>query len=207
MGFQIEICPILRVFWSILVKFCVYLPMSSSKTQTLHLEKSIFHKYWLFCSKFFAFTFDLCAFCLLSVIRKQQLKQCNYSVDQSVLLTGFRTDFTSSVWNFCHWVADVPPRETSPAAKSEEKLMFSQAMEYFEQQPIFLVLFYFVMYVKVNASQYCIFWLKKSWLPRAAWHTWVGFPENKPSNFIVTHSHSTLPFGWEWGKIFCKKCY
>ena len=41
------------------------------------------------------------AFCLLSVIRKQQLKQCNYSVDQSALLTGFRTDFTSSVWNFC----------------------------------------------------------------------------------------------------------
>ena len=32
---------------------------------------------------------------------------------------------TSSVWNFCRWVADVPPRETSPAAKSEEKRMFS----------------------------------------------------------------------------------
>ena len=29
--------------------------------------------------------------CLLSVI------QCNYSVDQSALMTGFRTDFTSSV--------------------------------------------------------------------------------------------------------------
>ena len=65
---------------------------------------------------------------LLSVIRKQRLKQCNYSVDQSALLTGFRTGFTSSVWNFCRWVADVPPRETSPAAKSEEKRMFSQTM-------------------------------------------------------------------------------
>ena len=32
-----------------------------------------------------------------------------------------------SVWNFCRWVADVPPRETSPAAKSEEKRMFTQA--------------------------------------------------------------------------------
>ena len=41
------------------------------------------------------------AFCLLSFIRKQKLKQCNYSVDQSALLTRFRTDFTSSVWNFC----------------------------------------------------------------------------------------------------------
>ena len=41
------------------------------------------------------------AFCLLSVIRKQWLKQCNYSVDQSAILSGFRTDFTSSLWNFC----------------------------------------------------------------------------------------------------------
>ena len=35
--------------------------------------------------------------------------------------------FASSVWNFCCWVADVPPRVTSTAAKSEEKRMFSQA--------------------------------------------------------------------------------
>ena len=35
--------------------------------------------------------------------------------------------FASSVWNFCSWVADVPPREMSTAAKSEEKRMFSQA--------------------------------------------------------------------------------
>ena len=28
---------------------------------------------------------------------------------------------TSSVWNFCHWVTHVPPRETSPVARSEEK--------------------------------------------------------------------------------------
>ena len=41
------------------------------------------------------------AFCLLSVICKLQLRQCNYSVDQSGLLTGFWTCFTSSVWNFC----------------------------------------------------------------------------------------------------------
>ena len=61
MGFQIQFCPILRVFWSILVTWCVHLSTSSSKTQTLLLEKRIlFHKYWLFCSRFFAFTFDLC---------------------------------------------------------------------------------------------------------------------------------------------------
>ena len=36
---------ILRVLWSILVKCCVYLLTSSSETQMLHLEKTIFHKY------------------------------------------------------------------------------------------------------------------------------------------------------------------
>ena len=40
-------------------------------------------------------------------------QQCNYSNVQWALMTGFRTDFTSLVWNFCRWVADVPPRETS----------------------------------------------------------------------------------------------
>ena len=35
--------------WSILVKCCVHLPTSYSKTQMLLLEKTIFHKYWLFC--------------------------------------------------------------------------------------------------------------------------------------------------------------
>ena len=62
------------------------------------------------------------AFCLLSVIRKQY----NYSVDQSELLTRFRTDFTSSVRNFCRWGAEVSPGETSLAAKSEEKRLYSQ---------------------------------------------------------------------------------
>ena len=42
MGFQIQICPILSVFWSILVECCVHLPTSSSKTQILLLEKTIF---------------------------------------------------------------------------------------------------------------------------------------------------------------------
>ena len=31
----------------------------------------------------------------------------------SVFMTKFQTDFTPSVWSFCHWVADVPCRETS----------------------------------------------------------------------------------------------
>ena len=71
MGFQMQFCSILRFSWSILEKCCDYLQMSSSKTQMLLLEKTIFHKYCLFCERFIAFTFDLCTFCLLSVIHKQ----------------------------------------------------------------------------------------------------------------------------------------
>ena len=35
--------------------------------------------------------------------------------------------FTSSVWNFCRWVADVLPGETSLAARSKKKRLYSQA--------------------------------------------------------------------------------
>ena len=45
MGFQIRICPILCVFWSILVKYCVHLPTSPSETQMLLLEKTMIDKY------------------------------------------------------------------------------------------------------------------------------------------------------------------
>ena len=62
----IYICPVLCVFWSVLVKCFVHLPTSSSKTQILLLEKTIFHKYWLFCQRLFAFAFDLCG--LLSFV-------------------------------------------------------------------------------------------------------------------------------------------
>ena len=54
------ICPILRVFWSILVN-CVYLPTSSSETQNIDCfvrDSSRLHLTFV-------------AFCLLSVIRKQ----------------------------------------------------------------------------------------------------------------------------------------
>ena len=36
----------------------------SSETQMLLLEKTIFHKYRLFCERFIAFTFDFCGFLL-----------------------------------------------------------------------------------------------------------------------------------------------
>ena len=134
MGLQIQIWPILRVF---LVDFGKVLCSSANELQ----HNSNASSRGDYIPQILAVLFEILrvyipglhltfvAFCLLSFIRKQKLKQCNYSVDQSALLTRFRTDFTSSVWNFCRWVADVPPRKTSAAAKSEEKRMFSQAIE------------------------------------------------------------------------------
>ena len=61
MGFQMQIC------WSILVKCCAYLQMSSRKTQMLLLVKIVFHKYIIDCFvRFIGFTFDLCG--LLSFV-------------------------------------------------------------------------------------------------------------------------------------------
>ena len=45
MGFQMQFFSILRFFWSILVESRVHLRTSSSKTQMLLLEETIFHKY------------------------------------------------------------------------------------------------------------------------------------------------------------------
>ena len=52
-----------------MVKFCVLLQMSYSKTQMLFLKKNIFQENRLFCRRFMAFIFYLRG--LLSVIRKQ----------------------------------------------------------------------------------------------------------------------------------------
>ena len=137
MGFHNQICSILRFSWSILLKCGVYLRTSSSKNQMLLLEKNMFHQFWLFC----VYIWPSWPFVL-----------------PSVFCLSFVNNFTSSVRNFCRWVADVIPREsslrkhpflhalrpsgeergetdvfagyreTSSAAKSEEKRLFSQAM-------------------------------------------------------------------------------
>ena len=44
LGFKMQICSILCFSWSILVKFCVYLRTSSSRTQMLLLEKNIINR-------------------------------------------------------------------------------------------------------------------------------------------------------------------
>ena len=46
--------------------------------------------------------------------------------------------FTSSVWNFCRWDTDVPLGETSAlAARSKERLLFSQASEFWSKALFF----------------------------------------------------------------------
>ena len=71
MGFQIQICPILCVLWSILVKCCVLLPTSSSKTQILLQEKTMSTNIDCYVRDSSRLHLTFVAFCLLSVIRKQ----------------------------------------------------------------------------------------------------------------------------------------
>ena len=105
----------------------VLLRAISSKTPMLPLKKHVFYEYWLFCSRFITFTFDLCDR-LFFVCGSQTLAKTKYHyyVDQSELLTRFWTDLTSSVRNFWRWGADVPPGETSLAGRGEERWLFSQ---------------------------------------------------------------------------------
>ena len=97
MGFQMQICSILPFSCSTLARCCSHPRTSSSKTQMLLLERLYSSNIDCFVRDSSRLHLTFVAFCLLSVIRKQYLKQCNYSVDQSALLTGFRTDFTT--WN------------------------------------------------------------------------------------------------------------
>ena len=53
---------------------------------------------------------------------------CNYYINQSELLSRLRTDFMSSVWNFCNGGSDVPLGELSLAERRQERQLFLQAM-------------------------------------------------------------------------------
>ena len=111
MGFQIKIFPILRVFWSI-----SFGKVLCSSAKVLHASEKLIKCFFL--RRLYSINIDcfvrdssrlhltFVAFCLLSDI---------HFVCQSALLTGFQPHFTSSVWNFCRWVAvaDVPTRERS----------------------------------------------------------------------------------------------
>ena len=75
----------------------------------------------------------------------------------------FKHWFTSSVWNFCRRVADVPPRETSPKAKSEEKRMFSQAT-YVCSQSSCCKEFGLLFNIQQNQGFWYLWWRKFSYL-------------------------------------------
>ena len=52
-----------------------------------------------------------------------------YYVEQTELQTRFRKDFMSSVWNFCHWGADIPSGKISLTARSKEKWLLSASQK------------------------------------------------------------------------------
>ena len=66
-----NICPFLRVLWSILVNCCVYLPTISSETRMLRLERLYSTNINCFVRDSSRLHLTFVAFCLLSAIRKQ----------------------------------------------------------------------------------------------------------------------------------------
>ena len=75
MGIQMQICSVLRFPWSILAKCCAHLQTSYSKTQMLLLERLYFSNIDCLVRDSSCLHLTFVAFCLLSVIRKQYLKQ------------------------------------------------------------------------------------------------------------------------------------
>ena len=100
MGFKMQICSILHFSRSILVKCCVHLQIKQAPAKLKCFFQSRIPVYSRHIDCFVVDSSRLhltfVAFCILSVICKQQLQQHNYSVDQSALSTGFQTDFMSS---------------------------------------------------------------------------------------------------------------
>ena len=81
MGFQMKIYSILGFSQSILVKCCVHLRTSSSKLKCLFQRRLYSTNIDRLVRDSSRLHLTFVAFCLLSVTHKQQLKQCNYSVD------------------------------------------------------------------------------------------------------------------------------
>ena len=69
---------------------------------------------------------------LLELVRRRTqnftvIDQEKHKIEELFIWTIHLRNYSSSVWNFCCWGADVPPGETSLAARSAERPLFSQA--------------------------------------------------------------------------------
>ena len=96
------------------------------------------------------------AFCLLSVIFKQWLKQHNYYFVQSELLTRLWTDFSSSIWNFCRCGAVISPGKIPLMQGARRDSCFCRL----EKQLFENVFFYWELGQKFVLSQFFSNWLK-----------------------------------------------
>ena len=96
------------------------------------------------------------AFCLLSVIFKQWLKQHNYYFVQSELLNRLWTDFSSSIWNFCCCGTGISPGKIPLMQGARRDSCFCRL----EKQLFENVFFYGELGQKFVLSQFFLNWLK-----------------------------------------------
>ena len=112
--------------------------------------------------------------------------------------------FASSVWNYCHWVADVPPRETSPATKSEEKRMFSQARkDLTPKQQLKMFTCFILPSFKASVTSKRPFWLAFTFFRVSIAHL-----RNLVQNtaYFDTVSSVALPLAWQLFLFFSGHC-
>ena len=91
---QVQICSMSCFSWSIMVNL-------SSKLKQFRQKRIYSMKIDCFVVDLLHLHLTYVTVCLLYIVHKQQLKQYNYYIDQSELMTRFWTDFRSPVWNFC----------------------------------------------------------------------------------------------------------
>ena len=77
-----------------------------------------------------------------------------YYVEQTKLLTRFRKDFTSSVWNFCCWGADIPSGKISLTVRRKERWLLSASQKGAERKgPKWLQINFYI----INPKNYLVF--------------------------------------------------
>ena len=108
----------------------IYKHAESITKQSIFVEYCIF---WVYSSLEEALSFDGARSQMNTIITslkstKRKVKLKKFASGTPWLRDLLRKHwFTSSVWKFCRWVADVPAREMSQVARSEKKRLFSEA--------------------------------------------------------------------------------
>ena len=102
-------------------------------------------------------------------------------------MTKFQTDFTSSVWSFCHWGADVPFRKTSPSGNEQgERFVFAGWVIEQLKCPFWLIFLSFPVNVFMGYQGFNK--VLRRW--QKLWRRWWWKKLTPVSRAVQRHTHS-----------------